>query len=95
MSTSNLQTPFGNLPLQEKFRISSVFSTGLAEFDQNVIFMPFDNANSLFELSDTDINLEIFLKKPDKAQSLKKEIQEIFEDHYVYTWEDLNKSFSF
>tara|TARA_Y100000590_G_scaffold28192_1_gene31637 strand:+ start:819 stop:2051 length:1233 start_codon:yes stop_codon:yes gene_type:complete len=93
MSTSNLQTPFGNLPLQEKFRISSVFSTGLAEFDQNVIFMPFDNANSLFELSDTDINLEIFLKKPDKAQSLKKEIQEIFEDHYVYTWEDLNKSF--
>ena len=93
MSTSNLQTPFGNLPLQEKFRISSVITTGLAEFDQNVIFMPFDNANSLFELSDTDINLEIFLKKPDKAQSLKKEIQEIFEDHYVYTWEDLNKSF--
>ena len=38
MSTSNLQTPFGNLPLQEKFVISSIFSTGLAEFDQNVIF---------------------------------------------------------
>ena len=64
MSTSNLQTPFGNLPLQEKFKISSVFSTGLAEFDQNVIFMPFQNANSLFELSALDINLEIFLKKP-------------------------------
>ena len=55
MSTSNLQTPFGNLPLQDKFKISSVFSTGLAEFDQNVIFMPFENANSLFELSDEDI----------------------------------------
>ena len=62
MSTSNLQTPFGNLPLQEKFKISSVFSTGLAEFDQNVIFMPFQNANSLFELSVLDIHLEIFLK---------------------------------
>jgi len=49
MSTSNLQTPFGNLPLQEKFTISSVFSSGLAEFDQNVVFMPFENANSLFE----------------------------------------------
>ena len=34
MSTSNLQTPFGNLPLQEKFKISSIFSTGLLEFDQ-------------------------------------------------------------
>ncbi len=93
MSTSNLQTPFGSLPLQEKFKISSVFSTGLAEFDQNVIFMPFENAKSLFELSNTDISLEIFLQKPAQAQSLKKEIQNIFGNHYVYTWEDLNKSF--
>ena len=75
MSTSNLQTPFGNLPLQEKFKVSSVFSTGLAEFDQNVIFMPFENANSLFELTDMDIDLEIFLNKPDKAQLVKEKIQ--------------------
>ena len=93
MSTSNLQTPFGNLPLQEKFTISSIFSTGLAEFDQNVIFIPFENANSLFETSDTDIDQEIFLNKPDKAQLIKQKIQKIFSDHYVYTWEDLNKSF--
>ena len=93
MSTSNLQTPFGNLPLQEKFRISSVFSTGLAEFDQNVVFMPFENANSLFELSDEDIDLEIFLKKPDDVQFIKEKVQKIFDDHYVYSWIDLNKSF--
>ena len=93
MSTANLQTPFGNLPLQEKFKISSIFSTGLAEFDQNVIFIPFENANSLFELSDVDINLEIFLNKPDKAQLVKQSVQKIFSNHYVYTWEDLNKSF--
>jgi len=93
MSTSNLQTPFGNIPLQEKFKISSIFSTGLAEFDQNVIFMPFENANSLFELSDMDINLEIFLNKPDNVQLVKEEIQKIFSDYYVYSWADLNKSF--
>ena len=93
MSTSNLQTPFGNLPLQEKFKISSVFSTGLAEFDQNVIFIPFKNASSLFDLDDKDINLEIFLKKPDSAESIKKEVQKIFTNHYVYSWADLNRSF--
>tara|TARA_B100000315_G_scaffold90381_1_gene83081 strand:- start:424 stop:1164 length:741 start_codon:yes stop_codon:yes gene_type:complete len=93
MSTSNLQTPFGNLPLQEKFTISSVFTTGLAEFDHNVIFMPFGNAQSLFELSDMDIDLEIFLKKPDNAQLVKEKVQKIFSNHYVYTWADLNKSF--
>ena len=55
MSTANLQTPFGNLPLQEKFIISSVFSTGLAEFDQNVIFMPVEDAIPFFEASDDDL----------------------------------------
>jgi lipoprotein-releasing system permease protein len=93
MSTLNLQTPFGNLPLQEKFEISSIFSTGLAEFDQNVIFMPFENINSLFEPSETDIDLEILLNEPDKAQVVKKEVQKIFSSQYVYSWADLNKSF--
>ena len=96
MSTSNLQTPFGNLPLQEKFVISSVFTTGLAEFDQNVIFMPFQNAESLFDISETDIDLEIFLKKPEKVEKVEKiknNVQKIFNDHYVYSWTDLNKSF--
>ena len=78
MSTSNLQTPFGNLPLQEKFKVSSIFSTGLAEFDQNVIFIPFVNANSLFELDDLDINLEIFLKEPEKVEIFKKQVQNLF-----------------
>ncbi len=93
MSTSNLETPFGNLPLQEKFEVSSVFSTGLAEFDQNVIFMPFENANSLFEISETDVDLEIFLKKPEEVEKIKNSISKIFSDHYVYSWADLNKSF--
>jgi len=93
MSTANLQTPFGSLPLQEKFTISSIFTTGLVEFDQNVIFMPFENANSLFELSDEDINLEIYLKKPDQVELIKKKVQKLFSDHYVYSWADLNKSF--
>ena len=93
MSTVNLQTPFGNLPLQEKFTISSIFSTGLAEFDQNIIFMPMENAYSLFELSDIDLDLEIFLKKPDKVQSVKSKVQKVFTNHYIYSWIDLNRSF--
>lgn len=93
MSTANLQTPFGNLPLQEKFTISSIFTTGLVEFDQNVIFMPFENANSLFELSEKDIDLEIYLKKPDQVELVKEKVQKLFSEHYVYSWADLNKSF--
>ena len=93
MSASNIQTPFGNIPIQEKFKISSVFSSGLAEFDQNVIFMHFDGANSLFELSSMDLNLELFIKDPENVEIIKNEVQEIFDEYYVYSWADLNKSF--
>ena len=93
MSTSNLQTPFGNLPLQERFVISSIFTTGLAEFDQNIIFMPFENAISLFELSEDGLDLEIFLNDPDEVQFIKNEVKKIFNNYYVYSWADLNKSF--
>ena len=93
MSTSNLQTPIGNLPLQEKFKISSIFDTGFAEFDQNIIFIPFVNANSLFELTNMDIDLEIFLIHPERIDIAKKQVQKIFDDHYVYSWADLNKAF--
>ena len=93
MSTSKLQTPFGGMPIQDKFTISSVFSTGLAEFDQNVVFIPFEDAISLFDLSDTDVDLEIFLNKPDNVQPIKKTIQNLFSEYYVYSWADLNKSF--
>jgi len=93
MSTGNLATPFGNLPIQEKLIISSIFTTGLTEFDQNVIFVPFENASSLFEILDEDIDLEIFLKDPDDVKFIKDKVQEIFQNYYVYSWTDLNKSF--
>jgi len=93
MSTSNLETPIGNFPLHEKFLISSIFSTGLTEFDQNVIFMPIENATSMFDISDKDINLEIFLFEPQKIEFIKQEVQKLYNDYYVYSWADLNKSF--
>ena len=93
MSTANIQTPFGNIPIQEKYQISSVFSTGLAEFDQNVIFMHFDGASSLFELTKKDLNLELFVKNPESVENIKNEVQKIFSQYYVYSWADLNKSF--
>ena len=93
MSAANIQTVFGSLPLQQTFKISSIYTSGLAEFDQNVIFMSIEDAIPLFGGTKKDIFLEIFLKKPQEVEGLKEKIQNIFSDHYVYSWADLNKSF--
>ncbi len=93
MSSSGIKTIIGTLPKQESFTISSIFNSGFAEFDQNVIFMPVEDAISFFEASDDDLFLEIYLKKPEHVEEAKKKIKNLFSDYFVYSWADLNKSF--
>ena len=38
-------------------------------------------------------DLELFLHDPEKADLIKENIQNIFNEQYVYSWADLNKSF--
>jgi len=93
MSSSGIQTIVGTLPKQESFAISSIFNSGFAEFDQNVIFMPVEDAISFFEASDDYLFLEIYLKKPEHVDEAKEKIKNLFSDYIVYSWADLNQSF--
>ncbi len=92
MSSAFVATPLGNLPKQENFRVAGIFNTGFLEFDQNIIFLSIEDALSIFNKEIKDQNIEIYLDDPLKANSLKKEIQKINENYFVYTWSDLNRS---
>ena len=93
MSSSGIQTIIGTLPRQESFTVSSIFSSGFAEFDQNIIFMTIEDALPFFEASNDDLFLEIYLKEPEHVENAKKIIQNSFPDYFVYSWADVNKSF--
>ena len=93
LSTASIETPFGNLPTQSDYVVTSVFSSGLSDFDGNVIFMPLNEALPLFGVAEEEIRVEIFLKSPEKIELIKEDIQNLFSEHYVYSWADLNKSF--
>jgi len=93
LSTTSIETPFGNLPTQSDYIVTSVFSSGLSDFDGNVIFMPIDEVLPLFGVPEEEVRVEIFLKSPEKIESIKEDVQNLFSEHYVYSWADLNKSF--
>ena len=93
LSTTSIETPFGNLPTQSEYVVTSVFSSGLSDFDGNVIFMPIEEILPLFGVPEEEIRIEIFLKSPEKIEFIKEDIQNLFSEHYVYSWADLNKSF--
>ncbi len=92
MSPSGIKTIVGNLPKQESYIIDSIFDSGLTNFDQNVAFLNINDLENLFNLDKNKRFVEIFLKNPTNIESSKKIIQNIFENDFVFTWADLNKS---
>ena len=92
MSSSGVETIIGSLPKQQTFIVSSIFKSGLAEFDQNVVFMNLETLESFLNLKVDERVLEIFLKKPIQISKTKIYLQKIFSDEFIFTWADLNKS---
>jgi lipoprotein-releasing system permease protein len=50
MSPSGVETIIGNLPKQKNFIITSIFSSGLAEFDNNIAFINLNTLEEFFRL---------------------------------------------
>ena len=92
MSTSGVQTIVGTFPKQESFLITSIFSSGLADFDRNIAFLNINSLENLFDKETSERSLEIYLKNPLKIDSAKETIQSIFTNQYVYSWADMNSS---
>ncbi len=92
MSSSGVETIIGNLPKQKTFTIVSIFESGLADFDNNIIFLNLNTLEDFSNLSQNDRNLEIYLKSPQDIENQKIIVQNAFQDNFVITWADVNKS---
>ena len=92
MSTSGIETIVGTLPKQENYLITSIFDSGLTEFDRNIAFLNIENLENLFDLDSSTRSLEVYLKKPLNIDSTKSKIQNIFNEAFVYSWADMNSS---
>ena len=93
LSSAYISTPFGGLPKQETYFIAGIFSSGFYEFDKSVVFLNLEETLYFFDRTISDINLEIFLSNPLKADDIKDKIGIMNNNFYVYSWTDLNKSF--
>ena len=92
-SPSFVNTPFGNLPKQETFKVKAIFNSGFYEFDKNVIFLELNESLIFFDKNEKNLDLEIFIDNPIKANLLKENIEKRNPNLFIYSWIDLNKSF--
>ncbi len=92
MSSTGIETIIGSLPKQKTFLVSSIFESGLAEFDNNVAFIDLKTLEEFFNLDQEDRNLEIYLKNPKNIEFQKEIATKNFPEEFIFTWSDMNKS---
>ena len=92
MSSAGIETIIGNLPKQKTFVVSSIFDSGMTEFDNNIAFINLKTLEEFFNLDKKDRNLEIYLNNPQNIEYQKKIVQNHFINEFVYTWSDMNSS---
>ena len=84
MSPTGVQTIVGNLPKQKTYIVDSIFDSEISDFDYNVAFINLNDLENLFDLKISNRNLEIYLKNPKNIEIIKKKLESIFQEYYVY-----------
>ena len=92
MSSSGIETIIGNLPKQKTFLVSSIFESGLVDFDNNIAFINLETLEEFFNLNENDRKLEIYLNHPQNIDHQKTIVQNNFPNEFVYSWADMNSS---
>ncbi len=92
LSPSGVETLIGSMPKQKTFIVSSIFNTGLAEFDNNIALINLSTLEEFFDFQQQQRNLEIYLKNPKNIEKQKFEFQKVFDKEFVYSWADMNSS---
>ena len=92
LSPSGVKTIIGSIPKQKTFIVTSIFNSGLAEFDNNIALINLSTLEDFFDLKEEQRNLEIYLKNPKNIEKQKFEFQKIYDQEFVSSWADMNRS---
>lgn len=90
-------------PQIDKFKITGIYKTGMVQYDETVVFIPFQTATNFFSLpKNASTSIEIILKDLNQADKVGEAIQKqmgypyvcfsVFELHRaIFSWIDLQK----
>ena len=92
LSPSGVQTIIGSMPKQKTFIVTSIFNSGLAEFDNNIALINLSTLEDFFGFKQEQRNLEIYLKNPKNIEKQKFVFQKVYDQELIYSWADMNSS---
>ncbi len=91
---STVSTMLGNLPRKKTFKLVSIFSSGMFDYDSATIIMSLASAQKLFSLNNAVNYIEIYTDDANNPENFTSKIQRIVgPELYVNSWKDNNGTF--
>jgi lipoprotein-releasing system permease protein len=82
-----------NVKKPRAFKVRGIFSSGMYEYDANLLFLNLNAASELFKMNGSVSGLSIALKDADAARTVKETLQKKFGyPYFLRTWMDMNKT---
>ena len=93
VSPSEISSPFGMVPLMERFTVEGVFDTGMYEYDTGLVLVTTRAAQTFFDLGDHVTGVAVKTEDIYKTHETAKLIQgELGHSFWVRDWREMNQN---
>ena len=94
ISPNGPDTVMGTTPRIRDFIVVAIFKIGMAEYDENIIYMPLADAQEYFVSEEGVTDLEVMVDKPDGISDMIPALREAAGPGlWMQTWKDRNQAF--
>ncbi len=94
ISPQGAATVFGTVPRIKAYTVVGTFNVGMYEFDNSVIFMPMETAQTYFNIDKAVTSVEVMVADPDRVKDYDLEIYKALGNKVqIFDWQQSNLSF--
>ncbi len=93
VSPSEISSPFGMVPLMERFTVKGVFDTGMYEYDTGLVLVTTSAAQTFFDLGETVTGVAVKTDDIYMTHEIAQTIQgELGQSFWVRDWREMNQN---
>lgn len=93
VSPSEISSPFGMVPLMERFTVRGIFDTGMYEYDTGLILVTMEAGRAFFDLGDKVTGIAVRVDDIYRTDQIADSLQEALGfSFWVRDWKDMNKN---
>jgi len=93
VSPSEVSSPFGMVPILERFAVAGIFDTGMYEYDTGLVLVTIPAAREFFDLGERVTGVAVKVRDVYRTGSVVKDLQEsLGYSFWVRDWKEMNQN---